>query len=236
MKNTAAFFLSFIIAVLVLSQTASAQWGSWSGGGSMFNGGTISGLFGISSTASASAMFTITGQSGQTGGYINVIPEDDSVSRFTLQPNGTSGSLLFSYRPLTTGATGILASFGSSGTQSMALTNNSMINFDNGVSAGGTVSSGALTQDGYFNVTAAGAVYGKHITSGTALSWQLPDARATASITLPTCSTSADAGKIWYVDDTDDAASGMTCVCRANSAGTYAAVDISDNTTACIDP
>lgn len=81
-----------------------------------------------------------------------------------------------------------------------------------------------------------GTMTSTQVTSGTIVTHRLPTGIATASITLPTCSTSADAGKMFYVDDTDDAASGMTCVCRANSAGTYANVDISDNSTACIDP
>lgn len=84
--------------------------------------------------------------------------------------------------------------------------------------------------------TAGGFSSTSAVSSGTILVNQLPRGLATAGITLPTCATSADAGKMFYVDDTDDAASGMTCVCRANSAGTYANVDISDNSTACIDP
>jgi len=81
-----------------------------------------------------------------------------------------------------------------------------------------------------------GTMTSTQVTSGTPVTHRLPTAIATGTITLPTCSTSADAGKMFYVDDTDDAASGMVCVCRANSAGTYANVDISDNSTACIDP
>jgi len=84
--------------------------------------------------------------------------------------------------------------------------------------------------------TAGGFSSTSAVSSGTILVNQLPRGLGTEGITLPTCATSADAGKMFYVDDKDDAASGMTCVCRANSAGTYANVDISDNSTACIDP
>jgi hypothetical protein len=84
--------------------------------------------------------------------------------------------------------------------------------------------------------TLAATTQGTQVTTGTPLTWRTPTAIAASGITLPTCSTSADAGKIFYVDDSDDANSGAWCGCRANSAGTYANVMLHDNTTACPDP
>ena len=71
--------------------------------------------------------------------------------------------------------------------------------------------------------------------SGTPATWRVPATLATSGVTLPTCSTSADAGRIIYSDDTDDALAGVLCVCRANAAGTYGWIG-TDFLTACPDP
>jgi hypothetical protein len=82
-------------------------------------------------------------------------------------------------------------------------------------------------------VDAAGDMLGTQATGGTMSTWRVPTGIATTMPTKPTCSTSANAGQLIYVDDSDDANSGELCVCRANSAGTYAWVKVQDNSTAC---
>lgn len=86
------------------------------------------------------------------------------------------------------------------------------------------------------NVECDGSVASTQVTSGTPVTVRLPTAIAASAITLPTCSTSVDAGKMFYVDDSDDAFAGQLCVCAANAAGTYANVAAADGVTACIDP
>lgn len=82
-----------------------------------------------------------------------------------------------------------------------------------------------------------GTLKASQTTTGTPPTWRVPTAIANDTITLPTCSTSADAGKLVYVDDSNDTAVAVLCVCRAGSDdSTYALVQVADNTTACIDP
>jgi hypothetical protein len=73
------------------------------------------------------------------------------------------------------------------------------------------------------------------VTSGTPLTQRLPTAIAASGITLPTCSSSVDAGKMIYVDDTDDGSYGATCVCTANPSGSYSWFDIRLSSS-CVDP
>lgn len=82
-----------------------------------------------------------------------------------------------------------------------------------------------------------GKVEGTQVTTGTPATWRVPTAIANDTITHPTCSTSADAGRVVLVDDSNDGAAGVLCVCRAGTDdATYALVQVADNTTACIDP
>lgn len=90
--------------------------------------------------------------------------------------------------------------------------------------------SGKLTFD-------TNGISGTQVTSGTGNYWRVPTSIANASITLPTCSTSANAGQLIYVDDSNDTARGMLCVCVAGTDdATYAWKDTADGTTACVDP
>jgi hypothetical protein len=98
-----------------------------------------------------------------------------------------------------------------------------------GISA--TTGTDLLTVDG------AGSAAGTQVTTGTPQTWRVPTAIAASGITLPTCSTSADAGKLVYIDDSNDTAAAVLCVCRAGADDTtYTLVQVADNTTACIDP
>ncbi len=100
----------------------------------------------------------------------------------------------------------------------------------------GIDSAGVITIGGVGGLTSSGTMEGRQTTSGTTFTWRVPTGIAASGITLPTCSTSADAGRIFYSDDSDDASDGTLCTCRANAAGTYANVMVSDNSTACPDP
>lgn len=232
-----ALLLALLLAFPAVAQFIGGGSIGAAGGGGSFTGGTVSGSPVVfSAPASASNMVQITGVTGQTGDYFAVQGEDDSTPRFRLLPNGTSGSLWFSYRPITTGAAQLITDIGTTSQSVLNVTNNSKLNAPNGFDVAGTISSGALTAAGPFSVASSGAVSASQVTSGTPIVWRVPTAIATASITLPTCSASTNAGQIFYVDDSDDANSGELCVCRADSGGTYSNVKVADNSSACVDP
>jgi hypothetical protein len=78
---------------------------------------------------------------------------------------------------------------------------------------------------------------GPQATTGTPKTWRVPTAIAADTITLPTCSTSADAGRLVYVDDSNSGTRAMLCVCLAGADdATYAWEDTADGTTNCVDP
>lgn len=61
----------------------------------------------------------------------------------------------------------------------------------------------------------------QHTSAGPPNFFQLPAFLNSDVTTKPTCSTSADAGKLIYVDDTDDVVVAGVCVCGANAANAY---------------
>lgn len=84
-------------------------------------------------------------------------------------------------------------------------------------------------------VADGGDLQGSQVTSGTMNTWRVPTGIANALPTKPTCATSVNAGQIIYVDDSNDTAVAMLCVCRADADDTtYSWVQISDNTSACL--
>ncbi len=89
----------------------------------------------------------------------------------------------------------------------------------------------------FLKVKGDGQLEAKQTTTGTPMSWRVPTAIADSTITLPTCATSVDAGKIIYVDDSNDTTAAELCVCRAGlDDATYVWIKIADNLTGCIDP
>jgi hypothetical protein len=77
-------------------------------------------------------------------------------------------------------------------------------------------------------------IFAKQWTSGAMGYHRMPGGIAAALPTKPTCN-SGGAGSIVYMDDTDDTAVGMLCVCRGNADDTtFSWVQVADNTTACI--
>lgn len=77
-------------------------------------------------------------------------------------------------------------------------------------------------------------VRGPLVATGTPTTWAVPAAEGDDTITLPTCTR---AGQMVLVDDTDDGAAGVLCICRKGTDDTtLALVQVADNSTACVDP
>lgn len=166
-----------------------------------------------------------------SGDNLNEIREDDGTTvrilietataqaggRIYAQPGSTMGAIQFDGAQARVGAIDARAA------------GSVVFSVADGISA--TTGTDLLTVDG------AGSAAGTQVTTGTPQTWRVPTAIAASGITLPTCSTSADAGKLVYIDDSNDTAAAVLCVCRAGADDTtYTLVQVADNTTACIDP
>ena len=213
---------------------------SGGGGGSAFNGGTITQgitISGVTTDLTAASGEDLRLQGGAVSGSVVLRSIDDDVDL-----EDSAGDVIGKVDVDAANNTFMIANNGAAGG---AVVFRSQVAYIGTKAAAGTtdpvacIAESITDDDGSCHITVQGdgKMLGAQVTTGTPATWRVPTAIANDTITHPTCSTSADAGKLVFIDDSNDAAAGVLCVCRAGTDNTtYALVQVADNSTACIDP